>query len=204
VSCSIFSLAVNFERRRTWTDLRDSIFFITVGRIIEMYRAEYLQDITYSSAKSVMCSVPEPVLSLVIGCIPITVPLFRRAKTKKHSGLPVTPSAPPSYESRIELSAIRKAARQLSGESQQKRLEEHLYPMGTFNDISSGCGSIAESPSRLLRKDRDRSVDNSVSGRRTRRSRDYFGTESSMGDGITVLTEVHIDLEKRAECASIV
>jgi hypothetical protein len=203
-----------FHERRILAKLRNSICILTGVRIVEASRVD-LHDLPYSSARSVMCSVPEPVLSLVVGCIPITVPLFRRAKKEISSGLLVTPSAPPSYESGVELLAVQKAARLLSDASKQKRLDKHLYPMGTFIDITSTRGSVAESPVRLLRRDTSvddsgtgrgirRSRDSSVTGRGMRRSRDYFGTESSMGDGITVLTELHVDSEKRVECASVI
>ncbi|KAF2824470.1 hypothetical protein CC86DRAFT_248664, partial [Ophiobolus disseminans] len=55
------------------------ICIITLLRITKAYTLDYT-DLTHSAATAVMCAVPEPVLSLVAGCIPITVPLFRRHK----------------------------------------------------------------------------------------------------------------------------
>lgn len=136
-----------------------------------------------------MCAVPEPVLSIVAGCIPITVALFRRATWKiKDCTKDVSRATPLSYEDRMATKSKETAL------SRQKRLEEHLYPMSGFLATESGgsvVASVVISPSSPAAQS---PLGSWMSGLGNRTSGDGASEQFSPGR-ITVLTEVHIDNE---------
>jgi hypothetical protein len=175
-------------------NMENSICIITLVRITKAYTLDF-HDLPYSAARAVMVAVPEPVLSLVAGCIPIMVPLFRRATNKLRSATSTIRTAPPSYESRAGMLAKQHGSTSLSDARKQQRLDDHLYPMGSVVDTTSLNGSVVASPSSPLRG--FTSTESFMSGwGGMGRSTDGFSSEAA-GSGITVLTEVHIDSKSR-------
>lgn len=177
-----------------------SICIITLVRITKAYTLDF-HDLPYSAARAVMVAVPEPVLSLVAGCIPIMVPLFRRATNKLRSVTSTIHNAPPSYESRAGMLAKQKGSTSLSDAEKQQRLEDRLYPMGSVVDVMSVNSSAMRSPISPLRG--FTSTESFMSGWGVGRSKDRFSSEAAE-NGITVLTKVYVDPESREEINSIV
>jgi len=89
----------------------------------------------------------------------------------------------------------------MSDTSKQRRLDDHLYPMGSTVDITSLSGSVVHSPMSPLRS--QESIDNLVGGWGMKKSTDVFAAEDT-GAGITVLKEVHVDSKSRKGFDSVV
>jgi hypothetical protein len=123
-----------------------------------------------------MFSVPEPALSVVAGCLPIIVPLYRLASKRIATSI--------AERVRRRGAGIKRASKQMQ-EARKLSLQcnqSYLYPL-PCSAVVVGRGSDYDSVSPLTM--RSPSSFRSVRG--------IVSPEAVHGPGITVLTEVRID-----------
>ncbi|KAF2877439.1 hypothetical protein BDV95DRAFT_147200 [Massariosphaeria phaeospora] len=184
LSLVILPIPVFWNLRMSWRKKAKLILlfglglFICIFSALRVYYDERMnfKDLTWTAAPAVMCTVPEPSLSVVAGCLPITVPLFTRASTAVKSSI-MSRSRTILTGSRANGTDRRKSLPPNETNNFQ-RLHDHLYPM-TAIVVSRG------------------SMDRGAGGAdETERAGPPVGRRNFASfSGIRVLSEVHVDSE---------
>lgn len=150
------------------------ICIITALRIYYTERMDFA-DLTRTAAPAVMFSVPEPALSIVAGCLPIIVPLYRLASNKLTSS--ITKQVRRRVTEKKRNSWNTKDAKKLSLQCHPS----YLYPFPCAAVVVSR-GSDYDSVSPLT-----------LRSPFSFRCAGVVSPESAIRPGITVLTEVRVD-----------
>ncbi|PSN69245.1 hypothetical protein BS50DRAFT_572401 [Corynespora cassiicola Philippines] len=153
VTCVVLPLPVLWSLKMgVWQKLKLTMLFglglgICIITALRIYYDELMDfaDLSYTAAPVIMCAVPEPSFAIVLGSIPIMLPLFTRASNTVKSGFAnnkptFTPSPGQSRPPTAQTQDLphRPAPLQRSDSKKFKQWVDHVYPLTPITEGGRG------------------------------------------------------------------